>query len=75
MSDARTHIYLNVNTVNTDEIPDDIEEISPPQRPSGRDKARRTARHAEEVEAKTKDPAEMKVEFDEHNLLQKKKKS
>ncbi|CAH1438660.1 unnamed protein product [Lactuca virosa] len=59
---------------DTDEIPDDIEEISPPRRPSGRDKARRVARHAEEVEAKTKDAAETRAKFDEHNLLIKEKK-
>lgn len=71
VSDAQTHINLNVDT---DEIPDDIEEITPPRRPPRCDKARRTARHAEEVEPKEKDAAEMRAKFDEHNLLQKEKK-
>ncbi|KAL7584206.1 uncharacterized protein LOC111916973 [Lactuca sativa] len=70
VSDARTHINLNADI---DEIPDDIEEISPPRRPPGRDKARRAARHAEEVEAKAKDAAEMRTKFDERNLLIKEK--
>ncbi|KAL7586502.1 hypothetical protein Lser_V15G37058 [Lactuca serriola] len=70
VSDARTHIDLNVDI---DEIPDDVEEISPPPRPPGRDKARRAARHAEEVEAKAKDAAEMRAKFNEHNLLRKEK--
>ncbi|XP_023763213.2 uncharacterized protein LOC111911692 [Lactuca sativa] len=70
VSDARTNISLNADD---DEIPDDIQEISPPRRPPGRDKARRAARHAEEVETRAKDTVEMRAKFDEHNLLIKEK--
>ncbi|XP_023747506.1 uncharacterized protein LOC111895662 [Lactuca sativa] len=70
VSDARTNIDLNADD---DEIPDDIQEISPLRRPPGRDKARRVARHAEEVETRAKDAAEMRAKFDEHNLLIKEK--
>ncbi|KAL7589119.1 hypothetical protein Lser_V15G37747 [Lactuca serriola] len=70
VSDARTNIDLNADD---DEIPDDIQEISPPRRPPGRDKARRAARHAEEVKTRAKDATEMRVKFDEHNLLIKEK--
>ncbi|XP_052622814.1 uncharacterized protein LOC128128049 [Lactuca sativa] len=70
VSDARTNIDLNADD---DEIPDDIQEISPPRRPPGRDKARRAARHAEEVETRAKDAAKMRAEFDKHNLLIKEK--
>ena len=66
VSDARTHIDLNADT---DEILDDIEEISTPGRPPGRDKARSAARHAEEVKAKANEAAEMRAKFGEHNLL------
>ncbi|XP_052624898.1 uncharacterized protein LOC128132391 [Lactuca sativa] len=69
-SDARTNIDLNTDD---DEIPDDIQEISPPRRSPGRDKARHAARHAEEVETRAKDAAEMRAKFDEHNLLIKQK--
>ena len=71
VSDARTHIDLNSDI---DENPDDIEEISPPRRPPGHEKARRAARHAEEVEVKAKDAVEMRAKFDDHNLLIKEKK-
>ncbi|XP_023768336.1 uncharacterized protein LOC111916916 [Lactuca sativa] len=71
VSDAQTHIDLNADT---DDIPDDIEEISPPRRSLVRDKARHATRHAKEVEAKAKDAAEMRAKFDEHNLLIKEKK-
>ena len=67
---AQTHIDLNADT---DDIPDDIEEISPPRRSLVRDKARRAARHTEEVETRAKDAAEMRAKFDEHNLLIKEK--
>ncbi|XP_023766422.2 uncharacterized protein LOC111914943 [Lactuca sativa] len=70
VSDARANIDLSVDD---DKIPDDIQEISPPRRPPGRDKARRAARHAEEVETRAKDAAEMRAKFDEHNLLIKEK--
>ncbi|XP_023755461.1 uncharacterized protein LOC111903928 [Lactuca sativa] len=70
VSDARTNIDLNADD---DEIPNDIQEISPPRRPPGRDKARRAARHAEEVETRAKDAAEMRAKFDELNLLIKEK--
>ena len=70
VSDALTRIDLNADT---DDIPDDINEISPPRQPPGRDKARRSARHAEEVKAKAKDATEMRAKFDEHNLLIKEK--
>lgn len=70
VSDTWTHIDLNADT---NEIPDDIEEISPPRRPSGCDKMRHIARHVDEVEAKAKDVTEIKAKFDEHNLLQKEK--
>ena len=70
VSGARTNIDLNADD---DEIPDDIQEISPPRRPLGRDQARHAARHAEEVETRAKDAAEMRAKFDEHNLLIKEK--
>ena len=70
MSDTWTNIDLNADD---DEIPDDIQEISPPRRSPGRDKVRRAARHAEEVETRAKDAAEMRAKFDEHNLLIKEK--
>ncbi|KAL7594993.1 hypothetical protein Lser_V15G29071 [Lactuca serriola] len=70
VSNARTNIDLNADD---DEIPDDIQETSPPRRPPGRDKVRRAARHAEEVETRAKDAAEMRAKFDEHNLLIKEK--
>ncbi|XP_023749409.1 uncharacterized protein LOC111897693 [Lactuca sativa] len=70
VSNARTNIDLNADD---DEIPDDIQEISPPRRPPGRDKVRRAARHAEEMETIAKDAAEMRAKFDEHNLLIKEK--
>ncbi|XP_023735045.1 uncharacterized protein LOC111882906 [Lactuca sativa] len=54
--DARTNIDLNADD---DEILDDIQEIFPPRRLPGRDKARRAARHAEEVETRAKNAAEM----------------
>ena len=71
VSDARTHIDLNTDT---DDIPNDIDEISPPRRPIVRDKARRTAKHAQEFEMNKSDIAEMKAKFDDHNLIQKEKK-
>ncbi|KAL7582103.1 hypothetical protein Lser_V15G44129 [Lactuca serriola] len=70
VSDARTNIDLNADD---DEIPNDIQEISPPRRPPGRDKARRAARHAEDVETRAKEAAEMRAKFDEQNLLIKEK--
>ncbi|XP_023733924.1 uncharacterized protein LOC111881763 [Lactuca sativa] len=66
MLDARINIDLNADD---DEIPDDIQEISPPRRPSGRDKARRATRHSKEVETRAKDAAEIRAKLDEHNLL------
>ena len=60
VSGARTNIDLNADT---DEIPDnlnDIEEISPPRRPIGRDKARRAQRHADETESRRQEQNEMK---------------
>ena len=42
VSNARTNIHLNADT---DEILDDIEEISPPRRLVGRNKAKLTKRH------------------------------
>ncbi|XP_023752556.1 uncharacterized protein LOC111900914 [Lactuca sativa] len=72
VSDARTNIDLNVDD---DEIPDDIQEISPPRRPPGCNKVRRAAKHVEEVETRAKEAAEMRAKFDEHNLLIKEKMS
>lgn len=43
----RTHIDLNVDT---DEISDDIEDISHPWRSVGHDKAKLVVRHADEVD-------------------------
>lgn len=51
VSAAQTHIDLHVDI---GEIPDDIEDISPPRQPTGHDKAKRAAKHADDVERKTK---------------------
>ena len=56
----RMNIDLNADT---DEIPDefdDIEEISPPRRPMGRNKAKRAQRHAEKNESRLREHEEMK---------------
>ncbi|XP_023763049.1 uncharacterized protein LOC111911510 [Lactuca sativa] len=60
VSDRHTNIDLNADT---DEIPDefdDIEEISPPRQPMGRDKAKRAQRHAEKNESRLREHEEMK---------------
>lgn len=69
--DALTHIDLNNDT---DEIPNDINEISPPRRPTGRDKVRRAVKHAKELETKARDMVEMKAKSDKNNLIQNEKK-
>lgn len=68
VSNAQTHISINANT---DDILDDVEEISPPRQSGGRDNARRVEKHAEEVEAKARYMVDMKTKSEEHNLLQK----
>lgn len=71
VSDTQTHIDLNADT---DEIPDDIKEISPPQQLAGCRKAKHAAKYAEDVEMKAHHMVKRKAKFDEHNLLQKEKK-
>ncbi|XP_023731947.2 glutathione S-transferase T3-like [Lactuca sativa] len=60
VSDGRTNIDLNADTDEIQDKFDDIEEISPPRRPMGREKAKRAQRHAEKNESRLREHEEMK---------------
>ena len=60
VSDAQTHIDLNEDT---NEILGEIEEISPPRRPLGHDKVKRTSNYVEESDEKAKHMAEIETKF------------